>query len=227
MLDLDVALTLGTLELHVQLQASGPLCLAGPNGAGKTTLLLCILGILRPDRGRIALDGRTLFDAATGVDLPPEARRLGYLPQDGGLFPHLDVLANIAFGLNFLPKREREPMARRILCELDAEHLARRRPDALSGGEAQRVALARALATDPAALLLDEPTAELDPVARLAVRLRGRPSLVVTHTAADAQALGAAVAVLEAGRLVQLADNLDELRARPASPFAAVFAAGS
>jgi ABC-type sulfate/molybdate transport systems ATPase subunit len=103
MLEVSIARSVGSLDLDVELSvSSGTVLVAGPNGAGKTTLLHLILGISRPDAGRILLDGRPLFDGR--VDVPAERRRLGYVPQDSALFPHLDVLGNVAFGLGHLPR---------------------------------------------------------------------------------------------------------------------------
>ncbi|HKA88421.1 MAG TPA: ATP-binding cassette domain-containing protein [Haliangiales bacterium] len=197
-----------------------PVALLGPNGSGKTTLLLMILGVRPAGRGRVELAGETLYDSARGIDLPVEARRLGYVPQRYALFPHLSVRDNVAFGA-VDPARVGP-----LLDTLEIADLADRRPASLSGGEAQRVALARALAAEPRGLLLDEPLAALDVSAAKKVRaylgatLRALrlPTLVVTHDPEDAAALAARVAVMEAGRIVQ-EGTLDELRARPASRF--------
>jgi ABC-type sulfate/molybdate transport systems ATPase subunit len=206
----------------------------GPNGSGKTSLLKLILGVLRPERGRVVLDGEPLFDSDAGLDLPTEGRRLGYVPQGFGLFPHLSVVENVEFGLNGDPalgsagaRRER---ALSLLAELEVVELAARRPSLLSGGERQRVALARALARRPRALLLDEPLAALDAGGRRRVRSflaaslerLALPAVIVTHDLRDAEALAPTIAVIEAGALVQLG-TLEELRAKPASPFVEEF----
>ena len=228
MLELRVTRALGALDLRVDLQLDREtIVVAGPNAAGKSSLLRLLLGVLRPDRGRIALDGRILFDDATGVEVPVEERQLGYVPQEYALFPHLDVLANVTFGLRALPRNERVRRASAWLERLAVTHLSRRVPAELSGGERQRVALARALAREPRALLLDEPFASLDPLARREVRRALRdwlrewrlPALIVSHDPADA-ILGDRVAVLEAGRVVQQG-TVDELRRSPASAFVA------
>jgi molybdate transport system ATP-binding protein len=212
-----------TQLLDVQLAVGAEtLLLAGPNGAGKSTLLRMLLGIGAPQSGRIALDGRMLWDGKT--NLPPEERRLGYVPQEYALFPHLDVAGNVGFGLRRSERRER---TREVLEALQIAHLSARRVQTLSGGERQRVALARALAPRPHALLLDEPFAALDAQARRQVRsflseqlaaLR-LPALVVSHDPADA-ALGQRIAVMERGRIVQQG-TLADLRAAPATPFIA------
>jgi ABC-type sulfate/molybdate transport systems ATPase subunit len=228
-LAIDFEATVGTLELAVQLETRRrPLVLVGPNGSGKTSVLLAILGAIRPRRGTIALDGQTLFDAERANELSPEDRRLGYVPQDYGLFPHMTVLANVAFPLECrrVPRHERDRRALELLAGFDVADLADRRPASLSGGEGQRVALARALAAAPAALLLDEPLAALDVTVRRQLRefLPARlaaldlPAIVVTHDPGDAAAFGDDIAVLERGRIVQRG-TIDDLRARPATDF--------
>jgi molybdate transport system ATP-binding protein len=225
---------IGALTLALDLEAAaGPLVVVGPNGAGKTSLLLMLLGLLTPDTGAIELGERVLFDAARGVDVPVEGRELGYVPQDYALFPHLSVRENIRFALQCrggLPPGGAEQRMAQVLAELKLTALAQRRVTALSGGEKQRVALARALSVQPRALLLDEPLAAFDVAARrqtrafLAEYLRRLelPTIVVTHDAADARALGARILVLEAGRIVQTG-SWAELQARPASDFVAEF----
>ena len=226
---LEVALQgmAGTLPIDVAFRAgAAPLVLLGPNGAGKTQTLMMILGATRPRGGRVTLDGTPLFDAERGLDLPVEQRRIGFLPQRYALFPHLDVLANVGYGIAAPSREERLRLAREMLRELDAEALALRHPAELSGGETQRVALARALAARPRALLLDEPLAALDISLRrdmrrfLAERLRtwSLPTVVVTHDRADAEALDGDVVVIEAGAVVQRG-RLPELAAHPATAF--------
>jgi ABC-type sulfate/molybdate transport systems ATPase subunit len=227
-LEARIAGRVGTLELRIDLSLDGETVLvAGPNGSGKSTLLRLLLGVLRPEAGRIALDGAVLFDAEEGIDVPAEERGLAYVPQDYALFPHMDVLRNATFGLAALDRRERVRRATGWLERLGAGDLLHRFPSALSGGERQRVALARALARTPRALLLDEPFASLDPIARRQLRasLTGwlrewrLPALIVSHDPADA-VLADRIAVLERGRVVQQG-TLDELRRAPASDFVA------
>ncbi len=221
----------GRLDLDVRLEG-GPraVALVGPNGAGKTTVLRTIAGAHRPARGAIRVGDQVLFDSRRGTNLPPEERRVGYVPQGYGLFPHLRVLDNVRFGLSGAGGRGNGDRATALamLERMGADHLARRWPATLSGGERQRVALARALVTEPRILLLDEPLAALDAAARrtlrrrLAERLleRAVPALVVTHDIHDIVALDADVCVIEAGRIVQRG-SAAALAARPATEFVA------
>ncbi|MCC6527825.1 MAG: ABC transporter ATP-binding protein, partial [Polyangiaceae bacterium] len=226
-----VTARVGRMVVDVALDtAPGTLVLCGPNGAGKTSLLSLVLGVLRPDEGRVAVGDTVLFDDAARVDVPLEHRRLGYVPQDYGLFPHLTVRQNVAFALGSAPSElDRAARVRRVdvaLGELGLEAYADRRPRTLSGGERQRVALARALSVRPRALLLDEPLAALDVHARREVRdfLAGYlerlalPTIVVTHDAVDARELGHRIAVLEAGTITQTG-TWEELAQHPASRF--------
>ncbi len=231
MLEISVARKIGPLDLRIDLLLNREtVLLAGPNGAGKSTLLRLLLGVLSPQAGRIALDKKVLFDAERGIDVAVEERELGYLPQDYALFPHLDVLGNVTFGLAELRGPERLHRAGEWIERLGVGHLERRFPAELSGGERQRVALARALARNPRALLLDEPFASLDPVARRELRASMRawlfewrlPALIVSHDPADA-VLADRIAVVERGRIVQQG-TIDQLRGAAASSFVAGFA---
>jgi len=233
-LEVDVHGAAGPMAIDVAFRAAGaPLLIVGPNGAGKTSALMMILGALAPRRGRVALDGAPLYDDARGVDVPVERRRIGFLPQRYALFPHLDVLDNVAYGIRAPARAERRRRAMDALAELDAAALAGRRPRQLSGGEMQRVALARALAGRPRALLLDEPLAALDVSVRtdvrrfLAQRLRAlaMPTVLVTHDLDDAEALDGDIVVIEAGAIVQ-AGRLPDLTARPATEFVRRFVRG-
>jgi len=208
------------------------LALVGPSGAGKSTVLGMIAGLARPNEGSIRLDERTLFDSVTGVDLPPERRRLGLVFQDYALFPHLSVAANVEYGLRAAGV-ERPASTRRAADAMERfglAALAGERPGTLSGGERQRVALARAVVTEPAALLLDEPLSALDAATRsrvaaeLAVHLRELrlPTILVSHDFADVVGLADRIAVMEAGRVVQTGAP-SELLETPASPFVAAF----
>jgi molybdate transport system ATP-binding protein len=174
----------------------------GPSGVGKSLLMQSIAGTVRPDAGHVRLAGRTLFDADAGIDIPAHKRRLGVVFQDYALFPHLDVRQNVGFGLTkgalTMARYRREPRVEDWLARMDLEHVAHHYPDQLSGGQRQRVAVARAAISEPAALLLDEPFAALDPSLRRLVRdqvdaLQRRldiPLLLITHDKEDAVALG-------------------------------------
>jgi molybdenum ABC transporter ATP-binding protein len=219
-LNLEVAVTVG-LET---------VALVGPSGAGKTTILRAVAGLMRPDRGWVAHDGRVLLDTQGGVDLPPEERRVGVVYQDGALFPFMSVVRNVAFGARG-DRRHRERQAHSILERFGIAHLALARPDDLSGGERQRVALARAVASEPQILLLDEPLSALDAVTKaevaseLEVRLRelALPTLLVSHDFADVLGLAGRIVVLQAGRVVQSGPP-SELIEAPGSAFVASLA---
>ena len=199
-------------------------CVVGPSGCGKTTLLRVIGGFHLPTAGRIELDGR-LLDEPPRTHVAAERRRIGYIPQDGALFPHLSVAANIGFGL---PRRRRAAAVAKLLKLIDLPGLADRYPHELSGGQQQRVAIARALAAEPALLLLDEPFTALDAGLRAQVRgdvvdlLRatGTAAILVTHDPAEALAIADQITIMEAGRVIRTGTP-DELHARPGSITAA------
>jgi molybdate transport system ATP-binding protein len=212
-----------TLDVHWE--ATEPLvALFGPSGAGKTLTLQCLAGLLRPDRGRIVLDGRVFFDGAAGVNLPPQSRRLGYVFQGYALFPHLTVEDNVGFGLAGLPRASRAERAAVVMERLGLTGLERRSPRELSGGQQQRVALGRALAVDPDLLLLDEPLSALDAPLRRQLReelgrtLRewGKAAVIVTHDLEEAYQLAERIVVYEAGRVLQAAPK-SELLWQPTS----------
>ena len=198
--------------------------LFGPSGAGKTLTLQCLAGLMRPDEGRIEVNGTVFFDSASGIDLPTQKRRLGYVFQGHALFPHLSVADNVAYGLHGWPRERRERRTSEILERLGLDALTARRPRELSGGQRQRVALGRALAPDPALLLLDEPLSALDaPLRRQlreellgVVREWGKTTVLVTHDLPEAFQLADRVVVYEAGRVVQQAPKT-ELLSAPAS----------
>ena len=212
MLEVAVHKRLDGFRLDVAFTAREELVvLFGPSGSGKSLTLQAIAGTVQPEAGRIVIDGQTVYDSASRIDLPPQARRVGYVPQHYALFPHLTAGANIAFGLADLPRRERERRVAELLTLFDLQGLERRRPHDLSGGQQQRVALARALAVQPQLLLLDEPFAALDAPLRGALRQElaqvqarwGITTLLVTHDLADAFALGQRVIVSDGGRVIQ------------------------
>jgi len=224
-LDVTLVKQLPGFTLDVQWTAGdGVAVLFGPSGAGKSLTLACLAGLVRPDSGRVVVDGRVLFDAADAVDLPPQSRRVGFVFQGLALFPHLTVAGNIGFGLRDRPRAARERKVREVVERLGLGGLEARRPSEISGGQRQRVALGRALAIDPALLLLDEPLSALDLPLRRALRDELRATLadlrtaavVVTHDFTEAYRLGDRIVVYEAGRVVQAAPR-SELLWQPAS----------
>lgn len=225
---LELEATVAARGLHAALEVADgeTLAVLGPNGAGKSTLLAVAAGLLRPDAGRVALDGRDL--TAPGTFVPTHDRRIALLAQDPLLFPHLTVLENVAFGPRSrgAGRREARTAASRWLAEVGAAELADRRPGQVSGGQGQRIALARALAAEPRLLLLDEPMAALDvavlPALRQTLRrvLADRTVVLVTHDVLDALLLADRVVVLDGGRVVESGPTADVLE-RPRSAFAA------
>jgi molybdate transport system ATP-binding protein len=209
-LSLDFTLRQGafTLEMHQDLEADA-MALVGPSGAGKTSLLEAIAGLRRPTTGVIEVGGRVLFSSAAAIDLPARARRMGYVPQDALLFPHMDVRRNILYGAG----REPALPLPRVLDMLEIAPLVDRRIDRLSGGERQRVALARALMAAPSLLLLDEPLAALDPSLRWRIvpylqRIRQElalPMIVASHDLDFVRAVADTAIELAAGRAVSTA----------------------
>lgn len=218
-MDIAIRRTLVAADRHFELDVvfsstSRRIVLHGPSGSGKSMTLRAIAGLMTPDVGRIVVRERVLFDSTTGTNLEPRARSLGFLFQDYALFPHLNVMQNVAFGLIpgvFNARRGvRDERVLAMLASFELDGVAKSLPSQLSGGQRQRVALARALITEPALLLLDEPFAALD--ARLREHMReellalqqrlGLNLLMITHDPADVEALGEHVLDIRDGRII-------------------------
>ncbi len=224
-LTVDIAARLGGFQLRARFQVGRELIvLFGHSGSGKSLTLRAIAGLLRPDAGCISLGGQPLFDAARGIDLPPQRRGAGLVVQQHALFPHLSVRDNAGFALSGLPAAERRARVSRLLEVLGIAGLAERRPDQLSGGQAQRVALARALAPRPRLLLLDEPFSALDSAIRVGLRRElarmqrelDLTTVFVTHDLREAYHLADRVAVFDRGQVLQTGTR-DEVFDRPNS----------
>jgi len=218
MLSVDVEKRLGEVQIAAKFQTTGgATALFGPSGAGKTSIINMIAGLLKPDRGRIALDDTVLFDSTARINLPAHRRRIGYVFQEGRLFPHMSVAQNLDYGrwANGLPRDDAE--RERVIALVNIGGLLKRRPGKLSGGERQRVALGRALLMKPRLLLLDEPLASLDRARKLEIlpylaRLRDEaqvPMIYVSHQMVEIQRLCSQVVRVEDGRTEPV--NLDVL----------------
>jgi molybdate transport system ATP-binding protein len=211
MLRVDVSKQLGEFSLQASFASEGRVTgLFGASGAGKTSLINMIAGLLRPDRGTIAIDTETLDNTAKRVHVPPHRRRIGYVFQDARLFPHLDVGANLDYGRRMNRLADDTAARARITDLLDIGGLLSRRPGQLSGGERQRVALGRALLARPRLLLLDEPLGSLDEERKVEilpylVRLRdeaGIPMVYVSHDAGEMRQLATQIVMLRRGRVI-------------------------
>ena len=235
MIDVDITVRRGAFTLQAAFRSDAPIvALFGRSGSGKTTLVEAIAGLARPDSGRIVVGGRTLFDAATGVDLPPEARRVGYVFQDGLLFPHMSVRANLAYG----ERVAADGVAiahERIVALLGLEALLDRGPETLSGGEKQRVAIGRALLARPRLLLMDEPLAALDgarksEILRYVELLRDEvrlPIVYVSHAIEEVTRLADHLVLVSDGRTVAEGDVAALLGRADLKPLTGRFEAGA
>jgi len=219
-LDIDVKKRQGdfSLEAAFETDGAGVTALFGHSGAGKTTLINLIAGLLRPDTGHIQVNGRTLFDSQRGINVPPEKRRVGYVFQEGRLFPHLSVKTNLTYGMNRLPPSERYLDFRQVVDLLGIGSLLKRGPATLSGGEKQRIAIGRALLASPMLLLLDEPLASLDAARKSEVlpfvgrlpRELSIPIIYVTHSVDEILNLADHMVFLDSGRLIA-ADRVENV----------------
>jgi molybdate transport system ATP-binding protein len=222
MIDVQLHADVGDRHRQFQLQMAfateAPVvALFGPSGAGKSLTVQAIAGLLRPRAGHVRVAGRTLFDSRAGIDLPPEARRVGCVFQHYALFPHLDVRRNVGFGLGSWRRRlspARRERVESLLESFGLLPLANSRPETLSGGQKQRVALARALACEPQLLLLDEPFAALNPLLRQQLRAElldcvrrwQVPALLITHDVDDVLALANQACCVDGGRVTRVID---------------------
>ena len=194
----------------------------GPSGSGKTTLLNCVSGMLSPDEGDIQVDESVIYSSSTGVNVPPERRRFGYVFQQGALFPHMSVRQNVEYGYKLTPHSEREFEPDDLSDLLTISHLMGRGIENLSGGERQRIALARALASSPRLLLMDEPLASLDAAHRASILTHlkdiseqlGVPMVFVSHSLSEVLALAPKMYALDAGSMVAYGDT-PEVMAHP------------
>jgi molybdate transport system ATP-binding protein len=219
----DVERTLGSFHLNVAFSApAGITALFGPSGSGKTLTLRCVAGLLRPDRGHVALGDRVLFDRVAHVDLATRERRIGYVFQHYALFPHLSAAANIGYGLHEALPADRSARVKELLEMVGLSSFAERHPHELSGGQQQRVALARALAPRPDLILLDEPFAAIDSFVRdhlreqlRAIHVRTRvPMILVTHDIADVRRLAETVVLYGHGAVLEVGETSDVLARR-------------
>lgn len=236
-LQVDIRHRFDSFALDVRFEAGpGITALFGRSGGGKTTIINAVAGLLRPDDGRITLGEETLFDAAAGSSIPPQARGLGYVFQDARLFPHLTVKENLTFGTRYAPKGRSGPALNEVVVLLGLEGLLGRAPGTLSGGEKQRVALGRALLSRPRMLLMDEPLASLDGPRKQDIlpyleRLRdgplGLPVLYVSHAVDEIARLADRLVLLQEGRVARQGP-LFEVMADPAAvPLLGVREAGA
>ncbi len=236
MLEIKVKKRLGrfTVDVSVSTGEAGVTALFGSSGAGKTSVINMVAGLFPPDEGLIVVNDRKLFDSGHSIDLPPEKRRCGYIFQDGRLFPHLTVKANLTYGMKLVPRTERYVGYDQVVELLGIRHLLSRRPAKLSGGEKQRVAIGRALLTSPSLLLMDEPLASLDsarkgevlPFIATLPRELSIPILYVTHSLDEILNLADTVVLLESGKVVATG-NVEDLMSRfDLQHFAGPFDAG-
>ena len=201
---------------------SGITALFGRSGSGKTTLVNAIAGLVRPDRGAIEVNGECLFDSARGIDVPVESRRVGYVFQEGRLFPHLTVRGNLNYGYELAHANERYVALDKVVELLGLAHLLERRPANLSGGEKQRVAIGRALLASPRVLLMDEPLASLDTLRKGEIlqyieRLHDEikvPIVYVTHAVEEIVRLAEVVVLMAGGRVITTG-KASEVMGRP------------
>lgn len=206
----EVYKTLGKFEISArfELNGAGISALFGPSGAGKTSIINMIAGLIKPEQGLIKIGDSTLFDSKSRVNIPPYKRRIGYIFQDGRLFPHMSVSGNLKYGRNLIPEDKRYISLEDVVKVLDIEGLLKRRPHNLSGGEKQRAAIGRALLSSPRLLLMDEPLTSVDNSRKNAIlKMIGAipdrfkiPVLYVSHSAEELDALSAEIISINNGK---------------------------
>ena len=224
MLAVEVEKQLGAFAIRARFEApDGVTALFGPSGSGKTSIVNMVAGLLLPDRGRIAFDGTVLFDASRRFSAPPHRRGIGYVFQDGRLFPHMTVAQNLDYGRRMYRIPADAEERERVIALLDIARLLDRRPGKLSGGERQRVAIGRALLMRPHLLLLDEPLASLDQARKREIfpyllRLRDEtvPMIYVSHNAGELRRIATTIVRIDDGRVrgvggTELLDDADDI----------------
>lgn len=225
MLEVKIKRALPGFSLDVGFSVDGDILgILGPSGSGKTMTLKCIAGLIQPDHGLIKLNGRVLFDSSERINLPPQVRKIGFVLQSYGLFPHLSTVKNIAYGIQKGARSDVNDRVGVLIEKMGLNGLEHRYPRQLSAGQQQRVAIARALAPEPDVLLMDEPFSALDSVTKeqmelelLGIRDFYKGSIIlVTHNLAEAYRLSSRLAIYEAGKVAQC-DHKEKIICSPAS----------
>lgn len=236
MIRIDLESRLGAFKSRVSFESDDRVtALFGHSGAGKTTLINMIAGLIRPDLGRIEIDGRVLFDSEAGVNVLAEHRRVGYVFQEARLFPHLTVRRNLLYGYFLARDADRYVLPDQVVSMLGLDHLLERRPGDLSGGEKQRVAIGRALLSSPRLLLLDEPLASLDnfrkgEILQYIETLRDElriPMIYVSHTIEEVTRLANFMVVLSQGEVIAAGTVGDIMSRTDLAPYTGRFEAGA
>lgn len=220
MLDITVRRVQGVFKVDAAFvtHGTGITALFGRSGAGKTSVINMIAGLVRPDEGRIVVNGKAYFDSESGLNVPPEKRRFGYIFQDGRIFPHLSVKSNLTYGMKLVPRSERFVAFDQVVELLGIGHLLNRQPSKLSGGEKQRVAIGRSLLTSPHLMLMDEPLASLDnerksevlPFIATLPKEFSVPILYVSHSLDEIINLADYLVIVDSGRAIA-AGQVNEL----------------
>jgi molybdate transport system ATP-binding protein len=235
-LEVDIGHRLGAFTLEARFGAeSGLTALFGRSGTGKTSIINAIAGLLRPERGRVALGGEVLFDAQAGIFVPPHRRRIGYVFQEARLFPHLTVRQNLLYGRWFSRGSTRRGTLDGVVAMLGVERLLDRRPGELSGGEKQRVAIGRALLAEPRLLLMDEPLASLDAHRKSEIlpyieKLRDEariPIVYVSHSVPEVARLATTLVLISDGRIEAVGPVAEIMGRLDLQPMTGRFEAGA